>query len=143
MDRRTAARELAMQAIFQLDVQGQNGVEIVKRFIKTGTNDDLIRTLAENWAIDAWKNLSICDDMIKSAAIRWEMSRLNQVDKSILRISVYQLKFCKDIPPKVIINEAIELAKKFSSEQSPGFVNGVLDSILKFLDNDKKQMEVS
>jgi N utilization substance protein B len=53
------------------------------------------------------------------------------VDKSILRLSVYQLKFCGDIPPKVVINEAIELAKKFSTEQSPGFVNGVLDAVLK------------
>jgi N utilization substance protein B len=53
------------------------------------------------------------------------------VDRSILRLSVYQLLFCPDIPPKVVINEAIELAKKYSTEKSPGFVNGVLDAILK------------
>ena len=56
---------------------------------------------------------------------------LSPVDKSILRLSVYHLKFCPDIPPKVVINEAIELAKKFSSDKSPGFVNGVLDAVLK------------
>ena len=62
-----------------------------------------------------------------------QMSRLSQVDRSILRLSAYQLKFCDDIPGKVVINEAIELAKKYSSKQSPGFVNGVLDAILRRL----------
>lgn len=137
MDKRTAAREIAMQAVFQLDVLGEDGVQIVKHFIKTSTNDDLIRTLADGWALGTWKNLEVCDGLIKQAAMRWEMSRLNQVDKSILRVSVYQLKFCSDIPPRVVINEAIELAKKFSAEQSPGFVNGVLDSILKEMNNKK------
>ena len=57
------------------------------------------------------------------------------VDKSILRLSVYQLKFCSDIPPKVVINEAIELAKKYSTDKSPGFVNGVLDAVLKKIEH--------
>ena len=61
------------------------------------------------------------------------MSRLSPVDKSILRLSVYQLKCCTDIPPKVVINEAIEMGKKFSSEKSSGFINGVLDAVLKKL----------
>jgi N utilization substance protein B len=61
------------------------------------------------------------------------MSRLSQVDRSILRLSTYQLKFCDDIPDKVVINEAIELAKKYSGAQSPKFVNGVLDAIMRRL----------
>ena len=133
MDRRTAAREIAMQALFQLDVQGDDAVESVKKFIVTSTNDDLIRKMAKEWAMEAWKNLSQCDELIKKAAIKWQMSRLSLVDKSILRLSAYQLKFCEDIPVKVTINEAIELAKKYSSEQAPGFVNGVLDAIMKTL----------
>jgi len=72
-----------------------------------------------------------CDSFISVAAAKWEMSRLNQVDRSILRLGTYQLKYCDDIPAKVVINEAIELAKKFSAESSPGFVNGVLDAIYK------------
>ncbi|MHC4639566.1 MAG: transcription antitermination protein NusB, partial [Planctomycetota bacterium] len=56
---------------------------------------------------------------------------LSPVDKSILRLAVYQLKFCPDIPPRVVINEAIELAKRFGSDKSPSFVNGVLDAIFK------------
>lgn len=131
MDRRTAAREITMQALFQLDVQGYEKIDMVKHFIKTSSNDDLVRSLATEWMLNTWKNIEICDQLITSAAIKWQMSRLNLVDKSILRLSAYQIKFCPDIPDKVVINEAIELAKKYSSHQAPGFVNGVLDAIMK------------
>ena len=134
MDRRTAAREIAMQALFQLDVQGDHAIEMIKKFIITSSNDDLVRTLAREWTLDTWKNKTICDSMITTAAIKWQMSRLSPVDKSILRLSTYQIKFCPDIPAKVVINEAIELAKKYSSEQAPGFVNGVLDAVMKRLE---------
>jgi N utilization substance protein B len=63
------------------------------------------------------------------------------VDKSILRLAVYQLKFCQGIPPKVVINEAIELAKRFGTEKSPGFVNGVLDGVLRKLQSEKQVQE--
>jgi N utilization substance protein B len=72
-----------------------------------------------------------CDELIVASTIKWDFSRLSPVDKSILRLAVYQLKFCPNIPPRVVINEAIELAKKFSTAQSPAFVNGVLDAVFK------------
>ena len=74
-----------------------------------------------------------CDELITGSTIRWQFSRLSPVDRSILRLAVYQLKFCPEIPPKVVINEAIELAKKYSTEKSGPFVNGVLDAVLKKL----------
>ena len=131
MDRRTRARELAMQAIYQLDVQGEKLLGELDLFFRENSDDDLVLSLADNWTRQTWENLSTCDNLIEEAAIKWEMSRLSQVDKSVLRLSAYQLKFCPDIPGKVVINEAIELAKKYSGSQSPGFVNGVLDAILK------------
>ena len=87
--------------------------------------------LASEWTKGAWENLALCDELVAGSTIKWQMSRLSSVDKSILRLSAYQLKFCTDIPPKVVINEAIELAKKFSTDKSPSFVNGVLDAVLK------------
>jgi len=72
--------------------------------------------------------------LIAVCTIRWQFSRLSPVDKGILRLAVYQLKFCADIPPKVVMNEAIELAKKFSTDKSGPFVNGVLDAVLKRLE---------
>jgi len=100
-------------------------------FFMENEPDFYVRKLASEWTSGTWKNLGCCDELIAASSIRWEMSRLSFVDKSILRLGVYQLLFCDDIPPKVVIDEAIELAKKFSTAQSPSFVNGVLDNVLK------------
>ena len=135
MDKRTTARELAMQALYQFDVQGEVLWECIDHFfLENSPDDEPVRRLARQWTKGAWENISQCDELIGESTIKWRMSRLSTVDKSILRLSVYQLKFCADIPAKVVINEAIEMAKKFSTAQSPGFVNGVLDAVLKKLE---------
>jgi len=131
VDRRTWARELAVQALYQLDVQHDQNPDFVMHFLKENTSNPKVLELALEWTKGVWNNLKECDRLIENSVIRWHISRLSTVDKSILRLSVYQLKFCSDIPPKVVINEAIELAKKFSTAQSSGFVNGVLDSVVK------------
>ncbi len=131
MDKRTKARELAMQGLYQLDAQGLDLLEHLDEFFVDSSPDDFVRKLAADWCKGTWENLSQCDELITASTIKWQISRLSSVDKSILRLAVYQLKFCPDIPPKVVINEAIELAKKFSTAQSPAFVNGVLDAVLK------------
>ncbi|MHC4325419.1 MAG: transcription antitermination factor NusB [Planctomycetota bacterium] len=131
MDRRTRARELTVQALYQLDVQGPDVLEQLGPFFREADTDDFVRNLASDWSKGTWENLKQCDELIASSTIKWQFTRLSPVDKSILRLAVYQLKFCTDIPPKVVINEAIELAKKYSTDKSPGFVNGVLDAVLK------------
>lgn len=133
MDKRTRARELAIQALYQLDVQGDEALKHLEGFFRENSDDDSVVGLALNWTRGTWQRLLRCDELIGNAAIRWKLSRLTQVDRSILRLSVYQMEFCPEIPPKVTINEAIELAKKFSAEQSPAFVNGVLDAVMKNL----------
>ena len=141
MHRRSRARELAMQVLYQLDVQGPSLLERLSDFFKDACEDEKVRKLATEWIGATWSNLACCDELISSAAIKWELSRLSLVDKSILRLAAYELKFCPDIPPKVTINEAIELAKKFSSEQSPGFVNGVLDAIMNRLNSEETKKD--
>jgi transcription antitermination factor NusB len=131
VDKRTRARELAMQGLYQLDAQGSDLLELLGEFFVENSPDDSVRRLAADWCKGTWENLTQCDELITASTIKWQLSRLSSVDKSILRLAVYQLKFCKDIPPRVVINEAIELAKKFSTAQSPAFVNGVLDAVLK------------
>ncbi len=135
MDRRTRARELTMQALYQLDVQGEAAFEFLMLFFREADSDDFVRNLALDWSKGAWENLEDCDRLITDSTIKWQFTRLSPVDKSILRLSVYQLKFCTDIPPKVVINEAIELAKKYSTDKSPAFVNGVLDAVLKKIES--------
>jgi N utilization substance protein B len=122
-----------MQALFQLDVQGSGLLSDLSDFFTENAPEELVRKLAIDWTRGTWANLPACDELITGAALKWKLSRLSQVDKSILRLAVYQLKFCADIPPKVVINEAIEIAKKFGTDKSPGFVNGVLDGVLKKL----------
>ena len=129
-----------MQALFQLDVQGPSLLPDLDDFFRENAPDELpVRTLASDWTRGAWANLPACDELITAAAIKWKLSRLSQVDKSILRLSVYHLKFCGDIPPKVTINEAIELAKKFGTDKSPSFVNGVLDGVLRKMQEVKQE----
>ena len=123
-----------MQALCQLDVQGSEGKSMLRIFFNENTDDPMVLQLAEKWTLGAWEKVKACDDLIASAAVRWKLSRLSHVDRAILRMAVHQLRYYTDeIPPKVVINEAIEIAKKFSTEQSPRFVNGVLDAVLKHL----------
>jgi N utilization substance protein B len=136
VDRRTKARELTMQTLYQLDVQGAHFLDQMNRFIREQGEDDMTSTMAFEWAAGTWENVSVCDGLITTAATKWDLSRLSSVDRSILRLGAYQLKFCPDIPGKVVINEAIEIAKKYSGVQSPRFVNGVLDAILKRIKNE-------
>ena len=138
MDRRTAARELAMQALYQLDVQGDGLLPQIDRFFLLSCEDAMARQLASQWTKGTWEHIKECDAFIAGAIRKWQLSRLSQVDRSILRLSVYQLKFCCDMPPKAVINEAIEMAKKYSTESSPGFVNAVLDAVLKSSDVDSQ-----
>ena len=131
MDKRTRAWELAIQGLYQLDVQGDDLLDLLDEFFVENEPDAGVCRLAFEWTKKTWENLTTCDELIIASTIKWDLSRLSTVDKSILRLAVYQLKFCSDIPPRVVINEAIELAKKFGSHKSPPFVNGVLDAVLK------------
>ena len=133
MDKRTRARELTMQALYQLDVQGPKVFDFLGQFFTESEADPAVRKQASDWTRGTWDHIKQCDERITASTIKWQFKRLSPVDKGILRLSVYQLKFCPDIPPKVVINEAIELAKKYSTDKSPAFVNGVLDAVLKKL----------
>ena len=125
-----------MQALCQLDVQGDHMLGMLRPFFYDNTDDAMTLQLAEKWTLGAWEYVKACDDLIADAAMKWKLSRLSHVDRAILRLSVYQLKYCPDIPFKVVLNEAIEIAKKYSTEQSPRFINGVLDAVLKKIKTD-------
>ena len=128
-----------MQALYQLDVQGSDLLpRLMGDFFYEEEGDEQIRKLAWEWTTGTWSKVAQCDEVIAGSTIRWQFSRLSPVDRSILRLAVYQLKFCSDIPPKVVINEAIELAKRYSTDKSGPFVNGVLDAVLKKMQADQR-----
>lgn len=132
-DPRSKARELTIQFLHQLTVQGEESMAQIDTFLGEYGDNTQSRQLARQWIIGTWRMREQLDQLIKASSARWDLSRMNQVDRNNLRLATYQLMYCEDIPTKVIINEAIELARHFSTAQAPSFINGVLDAIRKVL----------
>ena len=136
MRRRTRARELALQALYQIEIQVGGGatpdkeiLEDALRFCVERAEDQEVAQFAVQLVEGACKTKTQIDEKITSVVENWELPRMATIDRCILRLSVYELLYRKDIPPKVSINEAIELAKKYSTANSGTFVNGILDRV--------------
>jgi N utilization substance protein B len=130
MYRKRKTRELAMQILFAWDAQGKNEPEMARQVVADGTDDEGIRTDAIEMATAAFEQFSTIDLWVERLAPKWPPRRQPGVDRSLLRLAAWEL-LNTQTPPKVVIAEAIELAKQFSTEQSASFVNAVLDTLLK------------
>jgi N utilization substance protein B len=132
MRKRTRAREFALQILYQIDITHDSYEVSVANFWQDNINeapDEAIMKFTSELVKGAIDNLGIIDAKIAQYAANWKLERMAFVDRNILRMSCYELMFRDDIPPKVSINEAIELAKKYSSQEAAKFVNGILDKI--------------
>ena len=138
-DIRRLARQIAVQFLYQLDAQNGENLGWLTLFLNEYSQDGQVKQLAAGWIKGAWQQKAPLDELIKQTSVNWDLSRLTQVDHSILRLAVYQLWYCPDIPPKAVIDEALELAKIFSTAPAPAFVNGILDTIFKKLAGKDKQ----
>ncbi|MBI5740929.1 MAG: transcription antitermination factor NusB [Nitrospirae bacterium] len=129
--KRRRAREYALQILFQLDMTGSDFSEAVWTEFWEG-NEAEERDVKE-FALEIIKgtrqHLEEIDQVIKKAAANWSLERMAVIDRNILRAALYELLFRTDIPPSVIMNEALEIAKKFSTEESAPFINGILDKV--------------
>jgi transcription antitermination protein NusB len=125
MGRRHTGRKLAMQAVFQAEVQGGDIQYIIDSYIESGQFHAETKEWASELASGVWKHRDEADALVKEYAIGWDIFRINPVDLSLLRIAFYELLHL-ETPPSIILNEAIELAKKYSTDDSPKFVNGIL-----------------
>ena len=137
MGSRRKARVIAFQGIYGLDMN-PNSEEDVLSFLwidyeKRKTLDETTLSFARLLVHGVIEHLEDIDDYIKKQLKRWDFSRLNRVDLAILRVSVYAILFQNDIPKTVTIDEAIDIAKEFGTDDSYRFVNGVLDGIVKRL----------
>ncbi|MCL5770314.1 MAG: transcription antitermination factor NusB [Planctomycetes bacterium] len=129
---RSQARRIALQALFQADVQGDDFmVELLPRFIAQATEDIDLRQTASQIAGGAWDYRTIADQWIVRLVPQWNISRIAVVDRSVLRLALWELTRQPDVPPKVALDEAINIAREFSTEESARFVNGVLDAAWK------------
>jgi len=126
---RRKAREIAMQVLYGLDVSRGNLKETIDLFWKNFDVPEKLKAFSSILVEGAWNNRKQIDILIGDCAENWSVERMSRVDRSILRMAVYELLYCRDIPPKVAINEAIDLGKLFGSENSGAFINGVLDGL--------------
>lgn len=129
MHQRRKAREVSLQVLYELDVQGIAIREAIDRFWANFDAPEETREFSTLLIEGAWSNREKIDKLISENSENWTMARMSRVDKSILRMAVYELLFCPDIPPKVTLNEAIDLGKVYGSENSGAFINGILDAL--------------
>jgi N utilization substance protein B len=131
MGARRQARELALQLLYQNELTCAAPEDMERHLEGWQAASVEIRSFADELLRGVLANLEEVDDLLRQQTAHWRLERLAMVDRNILRLAMYELLYRRDTPPAVAIDEAIEIAKKFGAEESPRFVNGVLDGFLK------------
>jgi transcription antitermination protein NusB len=129
MGNRRKSRELAIQALFFMDLNDRFAEEKLSLFCENFLPSSQLRPFFLNLVRGVSSARAEIDTLIERFSNNWKISRMSGVDRNIMRVAVFEMMCCKDIPCKVSINEAIDLGKKFGTEESGAFVNGILDSI--------------
>jgi N utilization substance protein B len=129
MKKRSRARELALQFLYQYDLRGEEFLPEARTFLRDEESDKGTREFALHLIRGTTKHLDEVNELISQVAKNWDIDRMAVIDRNVLRLATYELLLCDDIPPKVAINEAIELGKRYSTQNSGGFINGILDKI--------------
>jgi N utilization substance protein B len=133
MGKRTKARECAFQMLYQWDMTREPMDRVVEAFWRVRSTTDETRARAESLALGAQQAVEELDAAIAPAATNWRFERIAAVDRNILRLGTYELMHEPKTPPAVVLDEAVEMAKRFGEADSASFVNGVLDAILRRL----------
>lgn len=132
---RTIAREISLQALFQQDLTDSKKEDLDDLLAEAAEGE---RDYARALVIGVLENKQELDSRITEVTDNWKLERIAAVDRAILRLGLYELLEMSEVPPKVVINESVELAKKFSTEKSGAFVNGVLDRIYQTMSAGRK-----
>lgn len=140
MRKRTKAREYALQILYAVDITKDDPKDCIERFWEgSDETSGEVKKFADSLVLGVSDNKKDIDKMIARYATNWKLDRMAVIDRNVLRFAAYELLYAKDIPAKVSINEAIDIAKKFGGSDSGKFVNGVLDKINK---TERKQPEL-
>jgi len=129
MGTRRKARELAMQALFYMDMRNNASVEMLAHFCENFQTSEKSQPFFLKLVNGVLETKGELDALIDRFSKNWDISRMSCVDRNVMRIAVFELRYCDDIPPKVSINEAVDVGKKFGTEESGAFINGIMDSI--------------
>ena len=144
MGSRRKARECALQMLFAADVAEMPATDVVRSYwaeLGEADLDETARQFATRLAAGTLQNLELLDDRIRSRAEHWRISRMAVVDRNILRLAVYEFLY-EPTPRTVAINEALEIARRFSTYEATQFINGILDAIKRDLDEQQPQKSV-
>jgi N utilization substance protein B len=127
--KRRKSREFALQVLYQLDITKQGIIETLDQFQDHFSGQEEKDEFMERLAIGVQEHCQEIDGLIEKYSEHWRLDRMNIIDRAILRMAIFELLYCEEIPPKVTLNEAIELGRRFGSEDSRSFINGILDRI--------------
>ncbi len=141
MGKRRKARESTLQILFQLEFDDSQRDKTISQFLENKKADIEEIDLCTRLICGIAANQAEIDKIIQSASQHWRMARMAIVDKNILRMAAYEMLYDKNLAPAIIINEAIEIAKKYSSGQSATFINGILDALNKKKAEDDKPLK--
>jgi len=139
MGQRRKSREIALQMLYQMEMTGQPPHEVIVLYYELASGDDddkrpepdaSVRPFAEELVNGVFAHRDELDRMIVAASENWRLERMSIIDRNVLRIALYEMLFRLEIPPKVSLNEAIDLGKTFGSPDSGAFINGILDHLL-------------
>jgi N utilization substance protein B len=126
---RRKSREFALQVLYQLNLSKQNPLtaltQFQEHFLSSGEADAFQKRLV----LGVLEHCSELDRLIEQYSEHWCLDRINLIERNILRMAIFELLYCEEVPPKVTINEAIDLGKRYGSEDSGSFINGILDRI--------------
>jgi transcription antitermination protein NusB len=129
MGNRRKTREMAMQALFFMDISKDVSASQLDLFCRCYKPSKNIEVFFQKLTRGILKHWLYINDVIEKYSSNWKLNRMACVDRNIIRIAVYEILFCEEIPPRVAINEAIDIGKKYGTDGSGAFINGILDSI--------------
>ena len=128
---RRKSRELALQALYQGELAGKNGLLVFEEFCRHFQVNKKAIPYARKLLDGVQENGDVINQLISKYAENWRLERMSVIDRNILRLAVYEVHYQDDVPTSVAINEAVEIAKRFSTDDSGPFINGVLDAMAK------------
>lgn len=128
MRHRRKAREAALQVLYYMDMRQNVSMEAFKLFCRCFPQNEKVHPFFEALSLGVMKNRQQIDEVITRFSANWKLSRMSCVDRNIMRIALFELLFCPDIPAKVSINEAVDIGKRYGTIESGAFINGILDS---------------
>ena len=129
MGKRRRSREFALQVLYQLEITKQDALRTLAQFQEHFSEGVERDAFVERLVLGVSEHRKEIDRLIERYSENWRLDRMNMIDRNILRMGAFELLYCEDIPPKVTLNEAIDLGKRYGTDESGSFINGILDRI--------------